>query len=117
MEDTESLLENMDYGPTSASPKTKHGAADELGTICYLTVKRQCNFWRHPLDYVESSSCLQDVPCMPTVLLTIWFLLKMLLGEDSCSGHQKPSKDIKMGKQVTIHSRPIGKFSELQNIY
>lgn len=94
----------MDYCPTNASPKAKHGAADELGIICYFTVTRQCNFWRPRLDYVESSGCLQDVLCMPTVLLTIWFLLKMLLGEDSCSVHQKPSKDIKMQKKKKPNS-------------
>lgn len=99
------------YGllPHQCNSKNKARAAHKLGSvICYFTVTRQCNFWRHPLDYIELSTCLQGAPCMTAALLTIWFLLKMLPGEDSCSVHQKPSKDIKMGKKN--HTRSIGKF-------
>jgi len=103
----------LDYWPTSANPKTEHGAIHKLGITCYFPVTSECNFWRHLVDYVESNTCLQSVPCMPTVLLTIWFLVKMLLGEGSCSLFIRSLE--KWGKKN--HSRLIAKFFKLQNIY
>lgn len=76
----------MNYWPNSANPRTERRAVCKLGIRCYFLFT-QGLFLGESVRLCAIQQ-LQGVPRKPTVLLTVffvWFLLKMLLWEGSCS--------------------------------
>lgn len=76
----------MNYWTNSANPRTEHRAVCKLGIRCYFLFT-QGLFLGESVRLCAIQQ-LQGVPRKPTVLLTVffvWFLLKMLLREGSCS--------------------------------
>lgn len=106
----------MNYWPNSANPRTERRAVCKLGIRCYFLFT-QGLFLGESVRLCAIQQ-LQGVPRKPTVLLTVffvWFLLKMLLWEGSCSLVIKSLEKIpEWGeKKKKIHPRPIGRFSVL----